>query len=105
MIPPAVSAGVDSPAALGCCFYPPFPEIPPGSGTVINCGLLPYHAGDVLTPKPGGGCTGGCPPLPRVCVNVSTVIADGRPIAHIGDVLNAPAGCVHVSVPTPVLYA
>jgi len=105
MIPPALSAGVDSPAALGCCFYPPFPEVPPGPGTVINCGLLPYHAGDVLTPKPGYGCDDPCPPLPRVCVNVSTCIADGRPIAHIGDILNAPAGCVHVSVPTPVLIA
>lgn len=105
MLPPAVSAGVDSPAALGCCFYPPFPEILPIPGTLINHGFLPYHAGDVLIPKPGGGCTTACPPLPRICINVSTVIADGRPLAHIGDFLNIPAGCVHVSVPTLTLIS
>ena len=105
MIPPAVAAGVDSPAVLGCCVYPPFPEIPPIPGTLIIQGLLPYHAGDVLIPKPGGGCTGVCAPLPRVCINTSTVISDGRPLAHIGDFLNIPAGCVHISVPTPVLIS
>jgi|688.fasta_scaffold1094580_3 hypothetical protein len=101
--PPALPIGVDSPAYLGCCYYPPFPEIPAIPGTVINHGLLLYHVGDVLVPKPGW-CGDPCAPLPRVCTNVSTCIADGRMMSGIGDYLNIPANCVHVSVPTPTIF-
>lgn len=109
--PVATYTGNDSGGANCPCQSPVAPLTPEGSTVSLITERKVYvekvavmAAGDVLTPAPGTQCTDKRPPCvnPRKVVSLGKVFVGKKPIGHLKDFLNEPAGIKIVGTPTKV---